>query len=92
MEDRGVASRAVAHVLRQAADSPAVHLAAGVVALVASAADVLDVALVGIVGFQLGSEVAILSIATLHVLKGIVDVCERSERIKATRRAQFAKA
>ena len=87
-----MASRPVAHVLRQAADSPRVHLAAGVVALVASTVDVLDVALVDIVGFQLGSEVAILSIATLHVLKGIVDVCERSERIKASRRARLAEA
>ena len=87
-----MATRPVMRRLRMAAHSPQVSLTAGVIAVVASAADVLDVALVDIVGSQLGSEVAILSIAVLHVLKGIVDVLERTERIKASRRTALAES
>jgi hypothetical protein len=76
--------------IRSVAHSPQVHLATGLIAVVASAADVLDVALVEIVGFHLGSEVAILAIAVLHVLKGLVDVMERSGRIRQERRATLA--
>lgn len=87
-----MARRPEIDVLRSVADSPRVHLAMGLVAVAASTVDVLDVALVDIIGFQLGSEVAILSIATLHVLKGMVDIRERTERIKQARRATAAQA
>ena len=78
--------------LLDAARSPKVHLALGLVAVVASTADVLDVALVDIIGFDLGSEVAILIMATLHVLKGLVDILERSQRIREARRTSVADA
>ena len=85
-----MATRHMTRGLCTAAQSPQVHIALGLVAVVASAADVLDVALVDIVGFQLGSEVAILSMATLHVLKGLVDILERSQRIREARRTSIA--
>ena len=78
--------------LRSVVQSPRLHLAAGAVALIASAVDVLDIALVDLVGFNIGSEVPILSIATLHVLKGIVDVTERSQRLRQERHAARAEA
>ena len=87
-----MATRHMTRGLCTAAQSPQVHVALGLVAVVAAAADVLDVALVEIGGYQLGSEVAILSMATLHVLKGLVDILERSQRIRETRRTSVAEA